>query len=44
MGIGLSVSNSIIEAHYGRIWVESRTAGEPAFNLTLPSTTTESEE
>ncbi len=36
MGVGLSISMSIIEAHYGRIWCESRSAGGAVFNFALP--------
>ena len=36
MGIGLSISRSIIEAHGGRIWAENRPEGGCAFRFTLP--------
>ena len=36
MGIGLSISRSIIEAHGGRIWAENRSQGGCAFQFTLP--------
>lgn len=36
MGIGLSISRSIIEAHGGRIWAENRPEGGCAFRITLP--------
>ncbi len=36
LGIGLSISRSIIEAHYGRIWAKSNTNGGTVFSFTLP--------
>ncbi len=36
MGIGLSISRSIIEAHGGRIWCEPRPEGGTRFTFTLP--------
>lgn len=36
MGMGLSISRSIIEAHGGRIWVEAPVSGGADFNFTLP--------
>ena len=36
MGIGLSVSRSIVEAHGGRIWVEPAAGGGTRFIFTLP--------
>ncbi len=36
MGIGLSVSRSIIEAHGGRIWAESNPSGGAIFGFSLP--------
>jgi two-component system, LuxR family, sensor kinase FixL len=38
MGIGLSVSRSIVEAHGGRIWAEPVAEGGARFVFTLPST------
>lgn len=36
MGVGLSISRSIIEAHGGRIWAETNPAGGAVFRFTLP--------
>jgi signal transduction histidine kinase len=36
MGIGLSVSRTIIEAHGGQIWTESSPGGGATFLMTLP--------
>ncbi|PZR32404.1 PAS domain S-box protein [Caulobacter segnis] len=36
MGVGLSISRSIIEAHGGRIWAEANPAGGALFCFTLP--------
>jgi two-component system sensor kinase FixL len=35
MGVGLSISRTIIEAHGGRIWVEPNPAGGAVFHFTL---------
>jgi two-component system, LuxR family, sensor kinase FixL len=35
MGVGLSISRTIIEAHGGRIWVEARPGGGALFHFTL---------
>ncbi len=35
MGIGLSISRAIVEAHSGRIWVEPNPTGGTIFNFTL---------
>jgi two-component system sensor kinase FixL len=35
MGVGLSISRTIVEAHGGRIWVEPNPGGGTIFNFTL---------
>jgi two-component system sensor kinase FixL len=35
MGVGLSISRTIVEAHGGRIWVEANPGGGTIFNFTL---------
>jgi signal transduction histidine kinase len=37
MGIGLSVSRSIIESHHGRLWAEPNTGPGASFSFTLPA-------
>ncbi|WP_246795984.1 sensor histidine kinase [Burkholderia perseverans] len=38
MGMGLAVARSIIDAHGGRIWVESSTPAGTCFRFTVPTT------
>ena len=35
MGVGLSISRTIVEAHAGRIWVEPNPSGGTIFHFTL---------
>jgi two-component system sensor kinase FixL len=37
MGVGLSISRTIVEAHGGRIWAESNPGGGTIFRFTLRS-------
>ncbi|HEY1877921.1 MAG TPA: ATP-binding protein, partial [Rhizomicrobium sp.] len=41
MGVGLSISRTIIEAHGGRLWVEPNPGGGTIFRLTLRTVTSE---
>lgn len=36
MGIGLSISRTIVEAHHGKIWAEDANGGGAIFRFTLP--------
>ena len=36
MGVGLSISRNIIEAHGGRIWAETRPGGGAVFRFSVP--------
>lgn len=36
MGVGLSISNRIVEAHGGRLWTEPNVGGGTVFRFTLP--------
>ncbi|SHN66049.1 sensor histidine kinase [Bradyrhizobium erythrophlei] len=38
MGMGLAISNTIIEAHHGRLWAESGSPFGAVFGFTLPLT------
>ena len=44
MGVGLSISKSIVEAHYGRIWAQSNPNGGTVFSFTLPLAAAEDDE
>ena len=41
MGVGLSISRTIVEAHGGRIWMEANPAGGTIFSFTLQTVTDE---
>ena len=41
MGIGLSISRTIIEAHRGKIWLEEAPSGGARFCFTLPAAATD---
>jgi signal transduction histidine kinase len=36
MGVGLSISRNIVEAHNGRLWFEANPSGGTVFHLALP--------
>jgi two-component system sensor kinase FixL len=36
LGLGLSISASIVEAHGGRIWLQAGEPGATEFRLSLP--------
>ena len=40
MGVGLSISQTIVEAHEGRIWADESPLGGAAFHFTLPDANT----
>jgi PAS domain S-box-containing protein len=42
VGLGLSIAKGIIDAHGGRIWVETEAGSGAAFRFTLPLETTDS--
>ena len=39
MGVGLSISRTIVESHGGRIWMEPKPAGGTIFRFTLAAVT-----
>jgi two-component system sensor kinase FixL len=41
MGVGLSISRTIIEAHGGKLWAESNPEGGTTFRMTLRALTGE---
>jgi len=43
IGVGLSISRSIIESHQGRLWAAARPGGGTVFQFTLPTSAEESD-
>ena len=41
MGVGLSISRTIVEAHGGRIWIEPNPGGGTVFRFTVRAVTEE---
>ncbi len=37
LGLGLAIAKSLVELHYGRIWVESANGHGSSFNIALPA-------
>lgn len=44
MGVGLSISRTIVETHGGRIWAEPNPGGGTVFRFTLPACGTEAQD